>query len=234
MPTHADPTLLRLGQVRRAVRQTLVLLAGGFLLLVGLVLLVLPGPGTPVLLAGLALLATEFDWADRLLERAKAGLSRLRPSRETIVRIAATLGGCAVDHRERGRGRRAGGPDRHLNHASARRQRPVRGRAQGQGMTTTATRVRRLEPSPNLYGSHVDAIPTGSVLLPATLLAVGDVLQHARETFDLVTSIDPAGASTQLVHVLRTMPNGRTATCFFWIGEHARTTVHLVVATPSR
>ena len=74
----------------------------------GLVLLVLPGPGTPVLLAGLALLATEFTWAERLLASAKAGLSRLRPSRETVVRIATTLGGCAVIVGEHRRGRRAG------------------------------------------------------------------------------------------------------------------------------
>lgn len=101
-------------------------------------------------------------------------------------------------------------------------------------MTTTATRVRRLEPSPNLYGNHVDPVPAGCVLLPVDHLVVGDVLQHARGTFDLVTSIAPvAGESTQLVHVLRTMPNGRTATCFFWIGEHARRTVHLVVASPN-
>jgi hypothetical protein len=102
-------------------------------------------------------------------------------------------------------------------------------------MTTTATRVRRLEPSPNLYGNHVDPVPAGCVLLPADDLAVGDVLRHTHGTFDLVTSIAPAaGESTRLVHVLRTMPNGRTATCFFWIGEHARLTVHLVVTSPNR
>ena len=98
---------------------------------------------------------------------------------------------------------------------------------------STTTLLRVLEPSPNLYGNHVPLVPAGCVLLPAELLAVGDVLQHARETFDLVTSIDPAaGDSTQIVHVLRTMPNGRTATCFFWIGEHARRNVHKVVAGP--
>ena len=85
-----------LDQVLRAVRQGLVLVAGGFLVAVGVVFLVLPGPGTPVILAGLALLATEFTWAERLLASAKVGLNRLRPSRETIVRVATTLGGCAL------------------------------------------------------------------------------------------------------------------------------------------
>jgi hypothetical protein len=29
------------------------------------------------------------------------------------------------------------------------------------------------------------------------------------------------------------MPTGRTACCFFWIGEHARRTVHKVEVTPT-
>ena len=63
---------------------------------------------------------------------------------------------------------------------------------------------------------------------------VGDVLQHAAGTFDLVTSIDPVPSqTTRQVHVLRTLPSGRTVTCSFWIGEHARRTVHKVVAVPS-
>lgn len=97
-------------------------------------------------------------------------------------------------------------------------------------MTTTATRVRPLEPSPTLYGHHVEPVPTGCVLLDVDDLAVGDVLQHAAGTFELVTSIAPIPTeTTRQVHVLRTLPNGRTTTCFFWVGEHARRTVHKVV-----
>ena len=100
-------------------------------------------------------------------------------------------------------------------------------------MTSTATLVRRPEPSPTLYGHHVSPVPAGCVLLPVEDLAVGDVLQHDLGTFELVTSIVPfPGRTTRQVHVLRTMPNGRTASCSFWIGEHARRTVHKVVATP--
>ena len=60
-------------------------------------------------------------------------------------------------------------------------------------MTTTAiaTRVRTLEPSPTLYGHPGEPIPAGCVLLSTDDLEVGDVLQHAAGTFDLVTSIDP-------------------------------------------
>ena len=83
----------------RGARRAGVTLAGSALLLTGLVLLVLPGPGTPVLLAGLALLATEFAWAERALGRATAGigwLARRRPSREAVALTLAALGGCAT------------------------------------------------------------------------------------------------------------------------------------------
>ena len=104
-------------------------------------------------------------------------------------------------------------------------------------MTTTAiaTRVRTLDPSPTLYGHPGEGIPAGCVLLATDDLSVGDVLQHAAGTFDLVTSIDPVPTeTTRQVHVLRTLPNGRTVSCFFWVGEHARRTVHQVVAGPGR
>jgi len=40
-------------------------------------LLVTPGPGWVVILAGLALLAAEFLWARRLLDRLKDGAGRV-------------------------------------------------------------------------------------------------------------------------------------------------------------
>lgn len=43
--------------------------AAGLLIVVGAVLIPLPGPGTPLILAGLALLATEFTWAATLQAR---------------------------------------------------------------------------------------------------------------------------------------------------------------------
>jgi hypothetical protein len=96
-------------------------------------------------------------------------------------------------------------------------------------MTTTTLR-RPLQPSPDLNGHHPVPVPPGCVLLSTADLRVGDVLQHAEGTFDLVTSIAVTpGRSTHLVHVLRTVPSGRTTTASFWIGEHGRRTVHLVV-----
>lgn len=55
------------------------------LLAVGAVLLVLPGPGIPLIAAGLALLALEFVWAERLLaytlERAERAKNKVRRPR---------------------------------------------------------------------------------------------------------------------------------------------------------
>ncbi len=48
-----------------------VFIAGSAVLLAGVAMLVLPGPGVIVILAGLAILATEFLWAERALDVAK-------------------------------------------------------------------------------------------------------------------------------------------------------------------
>ena len=48
-----------------------VLVLGLALVAGGLAMLVLPGPGILVVIAGFAVLATEFVWAERLLDKAK-------------------------------------------------------------------------------------------------------------------------------------------------------------------
>lgn len=56
----------------RQARRLIVLVVGLTLLLCGVVMLVTPGPGSPLILAGLSLLALEFVWARRLLKTIKA------------------------------------------------------------------------------------------------------------------------------------------------------------------
>ncbi len=56
----------------RAAKRVVVLVIGGTVLLVGVAMLVLPGPGLIVAPAGLAILATEFVWARRLLAKVKS------------------------------------------------------------------------------------------------------------------------------------------------------------------
>ncbi len=55
----------------RFARRIVVAVVGGTVTLLGVALLVLPGPAFVVIPLGLAILATEFLWARRLLRRAK-------------------------------------------------------------------------------------------------------------------------------------------------------------------
>jgi uncharacterized protein (TIGR02611 family) len=59
------------------VRRLLVLLIGSSVLIIGVLMLVLPGPGIVVIIVGLAILATEFAWAEVLLIRARERAARL-------------------------------------------------------------------------------------------------------------------------------------------------------------
>jgi tellurite resistance protein TerC len=56
----------------RFVRRLVIGVMGGTTVAVGLAMIVLPGPAVIVIPAGLAILATEFVWARRLLSRVKA------------------------------------------------------------------------------------------------------------------------------------------------------------------
>lgn len=60
-----------LGVILRNGKRVAVLVLGLALVLGGLAMLVLPGPGILVVIAGLAVLATEFAWAEHLLDQAK-------------------------------------------------------------------------------------------------------------------------------------------------------------------
>lgn len=53
------------------IRKFLAASVGVVTLLVGVALLVLPGPGLVVILLGLAILATEFTWAKHSMHRVK-------------------------------------------------------------------------------------------------------------------------------------------------------------------
>ena len=70
-------TLMKLRTVEQ-VRRIFRVVAGFTLLLIGVVMLVTPGPGWLVILLGLGLLAAEFVWARRLMDRIKHEGGRLR------------------------------------------------------------------------------------------------------------------------------------------------------------
>ena len=62
--------------------------AGFALVIAGIFMLVLPGPGIVTIILGLALLAREFRWARRLLDRARQVAARQAASaRERLSRF---------------------------------------------------------------------------------------------------------------------------------------------------
>jgi uncharacterized protein (TIGR02611 family) len=68
---------------RSRVVRAAVVLAGFVVVLAGLAMIPLPGPGLLVTAAGLAVLALEFAWAERLLERT---VERMSATTEAVKR----------------------------------------------------------------------------------------------------------------------------------------------------
>jgi uncharacterized protein (TIGR02611 family) len=61
----------------KRARQLVAVVIGVTLLIIGVAMLVLPGPGLLVLYLGLAVLASEFVWARQWLARVKARIEPL-------------------------------------------------------------------------------------------------------------------------------------------------------------
>jgi uncharacterized protein (TIGR02611 family) len=66
------------------LRKAIVAVIGFTVLLIGVAMIVLPGPAFIVIPLGLAILATEFLWAQRLLDRAQEMVKqkKLRPEKK--------------------------------------------------------------------------------------------------------------------------------------------------------
>lgn len=58
------------------IKKVAIQIAGWLLVLVGIAALFLPGPGLLALFAGMALLATQYEWAERRLEPVKQAALR--------------------------------------------------------------------------------------------------------------------------------------------------------------
>lgn len=59
----------------KSVKKIIVGVIGFTILLIGIFMIVLPGPAFIVIPIGLAILATEFVWAKKLLNKVKAKIS---------------------------------------------------------------------------------------------------------------------------------------------------------------
>ena len=58
-------------------RRAIILVIGGTVLLLGVIMIVTPGPAIIVIPAGLAILATEFAWARSLLHKVRDRIARV-------------------------------------------------------------------------------------------------------------------------------------------------------------
>jgi hypothetical protein len=87
--------------VARSGKRIAVTVAGFAVLIAGGVMMVTPGPGVLVIVLGLAILATEWAWAERMLDKAKESgkvvLDQATASPARIVlSVLLTLGGIAA------------------------------------------------------------------------------------------------------------------------------------------
>ena len=78
----------------RLLRKVCVAMIGGTIVALGVALIVLPGPAVIVIPAGVAVLASEFTWAERLLLRMRKLAARTlqrakRPSRADSAPIVS-------------------------------------------------------------------------------------------------------------------------------------------------
>jgi uncharacterized protein (TIGR02611 family) len=69
----------------KVVRRVIVSVVGATVLLIGIVLLVLPGPAFIVIPVGLAILATEYAWARRWLRKIRLLASDVVSGRKTTA-----------------------------------------------------------------------------------------------------------------------------------------------------
>jgi len=65
----------------RTLRRVVVGVIGGTIVLIGIALIVLPGPAIIVIPLGLLVLGSEFAWARRLLRRGKEMIAKVRGKR---------------------------------------------------------------------------------------------------------------------------------------------------------
>ena len=84
---HSFSTLMRF--IWRSGKRIAVFVLGVALLAVGLVMFVTPGPGIVLVVAGLAVLATEFAWAEHLLDKAKEQAARAGQSAQRVPGVTA-------------------------------------------------------------------------------------------------------------------------------------------------
>jgi hypothetical protein len=84
---HDHPAIVPFKVVGRFIarngKRVAVTIAGFAVILAGVAMLVLPGPGIVVIIGGLAILATQYVWADHLLKLAK---EKAKEAKDAVLR----------------------------------------------------------------------------------------------------------------------------------------------------
>ncbi|MEG3592149.1 MAG: PGPGW domain-containing protein [Pseudomonadota bacterium] len=70
-----------LNVIYKSVRRYVIFIIGATIILLGVVMIATPGPAIIVIPFGLAILATEFIWARKLLKKFKSKVSGLTPDK---------------------------------------------------------------------------------------------------------------------------------------------------------
>src|SRR5918994_2867213 len=83
--------------VKRAVKRYSIAAVGFLVLAIGILLMPLPGPGVLIVLLGVVILATQFEWAERRVEQVRrAALRGAADSVKTWPRIFVSVLGVVV------------------------------------------------------------------------------------------------------------------------------------------
>ncbi len=84
--------LLSTHRLPEKMRKPFTLTVGATLIILGLALVVLPGPFTlPLVIAGFAVLSTEFTWAERALEQSRDGAKKVGQLLKHPIILAAVV-----------------------------------------------------------------------------------------------------------------------------------------------
>lgn len=81
----------------RPMRIVMAATGGATLIVAGAVMLVLPGPGLLVIAMGVALLATEFAWAQHLMHHGRRHARRIAETAKSVVRRPRASDASAID-----------------------------------------------------------------------------------------------------------------------------------------
>jgi Putative transmembrane protein (PGPGW) len=72
-------------RVKSAAKKIAVSIIGFSVVIIGIILLPLPGPGILIIIAGLAILSTEFEKADKILTKVRARFEEVTKKTRSLI-----------------------------------------------------------------------------------------------------------------------------------------------------